>query len=152
MLAVLYLSLLGASACANAPSTFTDADNKAIRAAIEDFTNAVRTGDYARAASWYAEDAVFMPANAPTAEGRPAIQKALEGLGRVDAFSQPVMEVDGVGDLAYARVNYDLAFTPANTTVPMKDNGKVLLVLRKQSDGKWRTSHGMSNSNLPAPK
>ena len=141
----------GLSACANAPPAFTDADRSAISSAIESFTNAIKTGDYATAASWYAVDAVFMPPNAPAVEGRPAIQKALESFGKVSAFSQPVVEIDGVGDLAYARVNFDLTLTPPNTTTPMTDKGKVLIVMRKEADGKWRTARGMFNSDLPVP-
>ena len=142
----------GLSACAKTPAAFTDADRTFIQAAVTDsFTNAVKSGDYAAAASWYTVDAVFMPANAPVVEGRPAIQKHFESFGKVSAFSQSVVEVDGVGDLAYARVNFDLTFTPPNTTTPMSDKGKVLIVMRKEADGKWRTSRGIFNSDLPLP-
>jgi uncharacterized protein (TIGR02246 family) len=141
----------GVSACSSAPAAFTDADRTAIRAAIDSFTSAVKNADYAAAASYYTVDGVIMPPNAPAVEGRAGIQKNLESFGRVSAFSQPVVEVEGVGDLAYARLNFDLTLTPPNTTVPMTDKGKVLIVLRKDADGKWRTSRGMFNSDLPMP-
>lgn len=146
------LSALGLSGCANAPTAFTDAERTAIRSVIEEFTSAVNRSDFATAASLYAEDGVIMPPNAPAVEGRAGIQKVLEGFGRPQAFSQPVVEVEGEGDLAYARVSYDLTFTPPNTTTPVNDKGKVLIVLRKQSDGKWRTIRGMHNSDLPAAR
>jgi uncharacterized protein (TIGR02246 family) len=130
---------------------FTDADRTAIRAVIDSFTTAIKVGDYATAASYYAEDGVFMPQNAPVVEGRAGIQKAFERFGRVSAFSQPVVDVEGVGDLAYARLNVDLTFTPTNTTTAMTDKGQVLIILRKQADGKWRMTRGMVNSNLPLP-
>ena len=141
----------GISACSKTPAAFSDADRTSIQAAVDSFTNAIKSGDYAAAASWYTVDAVFMPPNAPVVEGRAAIQKTLESFGKVSAFSQPVVEVDGVGDLAYARVNFDLTFTPPNTTAPMSDKGKVLIVMRKEADGKWRTSRGIFNSDLPMP-
>ena len=141
----------GLSACSKTPAAFSDADRTSIQTAVDSFTNAIKSGDYAAAASWYTVDAVFMPPNAPVVEGRPAIQKTLESFGKVSAFSQPVVEVDGVGDLAYARVNFDLTFTPPNTTTPMSDKGKVLIVMRKEADGKWRTSRGIFNSDLPLP-
>jgi ketosteroid isomerase-like protein len=31
----------------------------------------------------------------------------------------------------------------------MSDKAKVLIVMRKQADGNWRTTRGMVNSNLP---
>ena len=142
----------GLSACAaKGPPAFTDADGTAIRAVIDSFTSAIKAGDYATAASYYTEDAVFMPQNAPAVEGRAGIQKAFESFGRVSEFSQPVVEVEGVGDLAYARLNADFTFTPPNATTPMSDKDKVLIVMRKQADGKWRTTRGMVNSNLPMP-
>ena len=141
----------GLSACSKAPAAFSDADRTAIRAAVDSFTSAVKAGDYAAAASWYTVDAVFMAPNAPAVEGRPAIQKTLESFGKVSAFSQPVVEVDGEGDLSYARVNFDLTLTPPNATAPMTDKGKVLIVMRKEADGKWRTSRGIFNSDLPMP-
>jgi uncharacterized protein (TIGR02246 family) len=142
----------GLSACAaKGPAAFTDADRTAIRAVIDSFTTAVKASDYATAVSYYTDDAVFMGPNAPAVEGRAGIQKAFDSLGRVSAFSQPVVEIDGVGDLAYARLNADLTFTPPGTTTPMTDKSKVLIVMRKQADGKWRTSRGMVNSDLPMP-
>lgn len=140
-----------AGCAANAPSSFTDADRTAIRATVDSFTNAIKKGDYATAASYYAENAVFMPPNAPAVEGRAGIQKAFETFGRVTAFSQPIVELDGVGDLAYARLNADLTFIPPNATTPMSDKSKVLIVMRKQADGNWRTTAGMVNSDLPMP-
>jgi ketosteroid isomerase-like protein len=113
----------GLSACSKTPAAFSDADRTSIQAAVDSFTNAIKSGDYAAAASWYTVDAVFMPPNAPVVEGRPAIQKTLESFGKVSAFSQPVVEVDGVGDLAYARVNFDLTFTPPSATTPISDKG-----------------------------
>ena len=132
-------------------SAFTDADRTAIRAVIDSFTTAVKNGNFAAAASYYSEDGVIMPPNAPAVEGRAGIQNNFEMLGRVGAFSQPIVEIEGVGDLAYARLNFDLTLTPPNTTAPMNDKGKVLIVMRKQADGKWRTTRGMFNSDLPMP-
>ena len=53
------------SACAKTPAAFNDADRTFIHAAVDSFTNAIKSGDYAAAASWYTVDAVFMPPNAP---------------------------------------------------------------------------------------
>ena len=144
------LPVLILSGCAKAPAAFTDSERTAIRSLVEDFTSAYNKGDFATAAAAYAEDGILMPPNAPAVEGRAGIQKRFEGMGRPLAFSQPVVEVDGEGNLAYARLNYDITVTPANAKTAANDKGKVLLVLRKQSDGKWSTIRGMWNSDLPA--
>jgi uncharacterized protein (TIGR02246 family) len=150
-LAVTFFFASAGSGCTKSPSSFTDADRSAIRATVDSFTNAIKKGDYGAAASYYTEDAVFMPPNAPAVKGRAGIQKAFESFGRVSAFSQPIAELDGVGDLAYARLDADLTFTPPNGTAAMTDKAKVLIVMRKQADGNWRTTTGMVNSNLPMP-
>ena len=146
-----FLASALAGCAANSAATFTDADRAAIRATVDSFTNAVKKGDYAAAASYYTENGVFMPPNSPAVEGHAGIQKAFETFGRVIAFSQPIVELDGVGDLAYARLNADLTFTPPNSNTPMSDKSKVLIVMRKQAEGRWRTAAGMVNSNLPMP-
>lgn len=142
----------GLSACAaKGPALFTDGDRTAIRAVIDSFTTVIKAGDYAAAASYYTEDAAFLPPNAPAVDGRAAIQKQFESFGRVSSFSQSVVEIEGVGDLAYARLNADLTFTPPGATTSMTDKAKGLIVLRKQADGKWRTTRGIVNSDLPMP-
>lgn len=151
-LALAILSALGLWGCAKAPAAFTDAERAAIRAVIEDFTKAVNTGDFAAAASWYAEDGTIMPPNGAAVEGRAGIQKWFESMGRPQAFSQPVVEIDGEGNLAYARLTYDLTLTPTNAKAPVNDKGKILIVMRKESDGKWRTVRGTWNSNLPVAR
>ncbi len=141
----------GLSACAaKGPATFTDADRTAIRSVIDSFTAAVKNNDFAGAVSYYSEDGIIMPPNGPAVTGRAGIQKGFEGFGHIDAFSQPIVEVDGVGDLAFARADYDVTFTPAGVKTPINDKGKVLIVLRKQADGKWRTIRGMHSSDLPS--
>lgn len=150
-LVVVTLFASGLSGCAaKTAAPFTDTERAEIRAVVDSFTTAVKNNDFATAASYYAEDGVIMPPNSPAVTGRAGIQKGFEGFGHINAFSQPVVEVDGVGDLAYARVNYDVTFTPASLKTPITDKGKVLIVLRKQADGKWRTIRGMHSSDLPS--
>ena len=132
------------------PAAFTDGDRTAIRAVIDSFTTAVNNNDFATAASYYSEDGVIMLPNAPAAQGRAEIQKGLSRFGHVNSFSQPIIDVDGVGDLAYVRVSYQANFTPSATTAPLTDKGKALIVLRKQADGHWRTTRGMHSSDLPS--
>jgi uncharacterized protein (TIGR02246 family) len=138
--------------CAAQTAVFSDSDKAAIRTSIEEFTAAMSKGDHAAAAALYAEDGVIMPPNAAAAEGRAEVQKALASMGRPQSFSQPVVDIEGEGTLAYARLDYDVTFTPPNATAPASDKGKVLIVMRKEADGTWRTIQGMFNSNLPAPR
>ena len=62
-------------------------------------------------------------------------------------------EIEGHGDLAYARGRYTLDLTPkAKGAAPVHDEGKFLEILRRQPDGTWRYAVDMYSSDLPVPK
>ncbi len=131
------------------------ADLAAIRATDTAFISAVAAGDAAGVAAIYLPDARVLPQNAPSVQGRDAVQKLWGGL--IDAYRLKLDvasdEIEGRGDLAYARGRYTLDGTPkAKGTSPLHDQGKFLQILRRQPDGTWRFAVDMSSSDLPAPK
>jgi ketosteroid isomerase-like protein len=104
-------------------------------------------------ANFYAEDAQFLPPNLPAFVGRPAIQQALEGLIAA-GLNQLILRTDKIevsGDLTYAIGRYQLTIKPASGA-EIHDEGKYLLVYRRQPDGQWRAVADMFNSDLPAPQ
>jgi len=104
-------------------------------------------------ANFYAEDAQFLPPNLPAFVGRPAIQQALEGLIAA-GLNQLTLRTDKIevsGDLTYAIGKYQLTIKPASGA-EIHDEGKYLLVYRRQPDGQWRAVADMFNSDLPAPQ
>ena len=153
-LVIAILSGLSVSGCqrGSAPAAITDADRTVIRAAVDDFTKAALAGDWATASSHYAEDGIILPPNAPTVEGRAQIQKFFAALPKLTAFAQQVVEIEGNGDLAYARGTGELAMMPPGAKAAVNDTLKLLTVWRKQSDGSWQVTRGLWNSNLPLPK
>jgi ketosteroid isomerase-like protein len=60
-------------------------------------------------------------------------------------------EVDGYGDIAYARGTYDETFTMGGSEEMEADVGKILAILRKQPDGSWLITRWITNSDLPLP-
>jgi uncharacterized protein (TIGR02246 family) len=151
-LTVAVLLVAALPGCATQTAAFSDSDKSGIRTTVEEFMAAINRGDHAAAAALYAENGVIMPPNGPAVEGRAGIQKVLEGLGRPQAFSQSIVEIEGEGNLAYAHLDFDLTMTPPNATAPVNDRGKGLIVMRKEADGRWRTIRGMHNSSLPASR
>jgi len=146
------------SACRPAPgdsgAPLAAADLAAIRATDSAFTTAMGAGDAAGVAALYLPDARLLPPNAPRIEGREAIQRFWGGF--VDAYQLKITvtsdEVEGRGDLAYARGRFTLDATPkAAGAAPLHDEGKFLVVLRRQPDGSWRYVVDMYSSDLPAP-
>jgi uncharacterized protein (TIGR02246 family) len=99
----------------------------------------------------WTEDTLLMNQNAPIVKGREGVAayyKAAESATYTD-HKHELLEVDGYGDIAYARGAYRVAFIAEGATEPTQLEGKTLLILRKQSDGRWRISRFCWNSDLP---
>ena len=137
------------------PAPLSAADLAAIRANDSSFTSAAAAGDAAGLAAMYLPDAHLMPPNAPSIQGRDAVQKFWAGFTdayqlRIDVSAD---EIEGRGDLAYARGRYTLDATPKGKGgAPDRDQGKYLEILRRQPDGTWRYAVDMYSSDLPVPK
>jgi uncharacterized protein (TIGR02246 family) len=155
LLAALALALAG-TACqppAQEAGALSEEDVAAIRAIPQLYAEAVVASDWPAVASYYTEDAVRLPPNAPLIEGRAAIQAAYEGRpGTVTEYSNTPVEIEGRGDLAYARGTYTLTFAVPGMAEPISDSGKYVTIFRKQPDGSWLMSRVCWNSNLPLPE
>ncbi len=147
---------LASTACqapAQEAGPLSDEDVAAIRAAAQSYAEAQLANDYAAVASHYTEDAVFMSPNTPLVEGRAAIQAALEGSrGTVTEYSNTPVEIEGRGDLAYARGIFTMASAIEGMPEPVRDTAKYLVILRKQPDGAWLITLVCWNSDLPLPE
>lgn len=102
--------------------------------------------------SLYAEDAVFMPPNAPKAAGRAALRTQWEEFLKAPnmklTFGADTIEVAQSGDLAYDRGWYE--FSMDSPSGPFQDRGKYVVVWRKVA-GQWRAVIDMFNSDMPMP-
>lgn len=138
--------------CAASSAAISESDRSAIRSSVADFTEAILHGDVAGATARWTEDGTALPPHAPAAHSRPDIQKLFASFGKVTAFRQDVVETDGLGDLAYSHITFDVTFVPPGATAAVTDKGKGLLVWRRQSGGTWLVARGAWNSDLPLPK
>jgi len=127
---------------------------KIIHALDEGFMRNLATGDVKQlAADFYAEDAQFLPANHPAIIGRPAIQQALEALIAA-GLHKLVLRTDKIevaGDFAYGIGKHQMTIKTA-AGAEIHDEGKYLVVYRRQPDGQWRAVADIFNSDLPAPQ
>ncbi|HEX9127565.1 MAG TPA: SgcJ/EcaC family oxidoreductase [Gemmatimonadaceae bacterium] len=146
------LSIAAVTGCAASSGAISESDRTAIQSAVDTWTKAILSGDFAAGASLWSTDATALPPHSPAVHGRPDIQKFFAGFGKTTAFTEKVLETDGRGDLAYSLVTFDATFTPPGATAAITDKGKVLLVWNKQSDGKWLVARGAWNSDLPLPQ
>ena len=134
-----------------APEGISDADTARIRALAAEFARAAVARSDSATAAQYSMNAVFMPPNQPAVEGRVAIQAWFKAFPPLSAFRLTVLEVDGRGDLAYARGRYALTIAAAGKTPAVSDHGKFLEVRRRQADGRWLMTADIFNSDVPLP-
>jgi uncharacterized protein (TIGR02246 family) len=131
-------------------------DIAAIRATDSAFASAMAAGGVAGLGLLYLPDAHLLPPDGPAIEGRDAIQQYFAGL--LGAYQVTIAvnsdEIEGRGDLAYARGHYTLEGSPKAGAPPLREEGKFLEVLRRQPDGSWRLAADMwsPNGRAPAPK
>ena len=134
------------------PRGLSNQDQTALHAIADRDTLLVRARDWASLTAEYAENAVRMPPNGPTVQGRDAIRKFLEQTPPLAAFEFHLVDLDGDGELAFMRSNFSMTFTLPGAAKPISDSGKILVVLRKQSDGSWLRVADAWNSNLSPSK
>jgi uncharacterized protein (TIGR02246 family) len=120
-----------------------------IHAMDEEFMRNLAAGDVKQlAANFYAEDAQFLPANHPAIVGRPAIQQALEALIAA-GLHKLILRTDKIevaGDFAYGIGKHQMTIkTPAGAEI--HDEGKYLVIYRRQQDGQWRAVADIFNSD-----
>ncbi len=133
---------------ADAAAPLSSADEAAIRQSTADFVRAALANDADAIANLYTEDAVLMFPNEPAYVGREAIRNRFAADTHL-ALTLPIDDVDGRGDLAYARGTFTYRFQQGGEGDPMDDAGKWIILLRKQADGSWLTIADMYNSDLP---
>jgi len=137
------------TACQPQPQPLSEEDVTAIRSVVQAFGEAALAGDFSTAVESYAADAVFMPPNEAIYEGRAAELAHLEAAPPVLAYSSVPVEVDGNGDLAYARGTYSISLLVGADTLSIE--GKWVHIFRKQPDGSWSITLDIWNSDNPLP-
>ena len=129
---------------------FQAADRSAIESASDRWVAAAQAGNWDEVASHYSEDAVIMPPNAETGEGRAAVRDLLASFPPLQSIDFDQVHIDGSGDLAYVHGNYTMVFAlPDGQT--MEDRGKYIEIWERQDDGQWRITRDIFNSDMPAP-
>jgi uncharacterized protein (TIGR02246 family) len=134
---------------ANVAREFSAADRAAIESASERWVAAARTGNWDEVASLYSDDAVLMPPNAETQQGRAAVRDNLASFPPLQSINFDRVHIDGSGDLAYVHGRYTMTFTTPDGQT-MEDRGKYIEIWERQQDGQWRITRDIFNSDLPA--
>ncbi len=139
-----------ASSCrSTATDGFSDSDRNAVQALEDSFTRLIMKGDAKGLAEhYYTADAVVMPPNESTVVGRGSIEALFASWPPVNDVVLDIREIDGVGDLAYSTGRYSMTVLVPGAA-PIHDKGKFLDIARRQSDGSWKVTRDIFNSDLP---
>jgi uncharacterized protein (TIGR02246 family) len=127
------------------------ADEAAIRAASQEWSNAASNRDLEKAISFYADDATYNPPGAPLAAGKDAIRKVWTNVMAIPGvnlrWASAKIEVARSGDLAYDTGAYTLTKNDASGK-PVTTKGKYVVIWKKQADGKWKVIEDIDNPDL----
>jgi len=129
------------------------ADEKALRDLDAQWSNAAGAKDVDKTVSYYADDAIVSPPNAPVASTKAAIRAIWNGLLTSPGFSggwkATRVEVARSGDIGYVSGTVEVTVNDAKGK-PVTDRGKFVEVWKKQADGTWKCAVDIWNSDLPA--
>jgi uncharacterized protein (TIGR02246 family) len=130
------------------------ADERAIRAADAATLKAAQGKDVNGAVAAYADDASWLPPNAPIANGKEAIHAGwaafLSSPGLSINWQITKLDISRSGDMAYTVYAYQLTMQGPDGK-PIADHGKDLAVWKKQPDGSWKMVADTFNSDVPPP-
>ena len=148
------LVLLCTTACKQPPPADTPAaDEQTIRDLDAKWEKAAEARDLESTLSYYSDDAVVLPGNAPIVQGQDAIRALWKSLLSPDislSWQATKVDVARSGELAYVIGTYTLTSKDAQGK-PATDHGKLMEIFKKKDDEPWKVAVDMYNSDLPAP-
>jgi ketosteroid isomerase-like protein len=149
---LLLMSVLVLNACSG-PEVSVETEGSASRVELgqmnRDFAAALNAKDAKAAAALYTETAILSPPGEPIVQGRQAIEEywrsAIES-GAIREVSVETMDAHSSGSLGYETGSFVLTVNGPDGK-PMVDRGRYIELLRRESDGAWRSTHGIWNAS-----
>ena len=114
-------------------------DEKAIRAAVDQWHRATAEGDVATVLAKMVEDVIFLVPGKPPMEGRNSFEKGLRKVlesNRIES-SGDIQDIQVAGDLAYAMTFLTVRMIPLSGDHESARSGHTLSIFRKQTNGSW---------------
>jgi uncharacterized protein (TIGR02246 family) len=162
LVVALSLVLLGGCGSAQTPHTHegpimteqsNQADDKAIRALLASYEQALNSSDAAAVLALYTDDGVFMPQHFPSAVGSSAVRTAYDGVFKAIKLNVTfeIVEVRQVSPTwAFARTNSAGTVTVLADGSGGPEANQELFVLEKTNSGDWKIArYCFSTTNPP---
>jgi ketosteroid isomerase-like protein len=100
--------------------------------------------------TFYSEDAVIFPPNAPPVRGQKAITEMLRNYPPMTDYLQKPEEIIVSGNYAYQWDTWSVTL-PLSDKTAFKDKGTIFWIWHKQDDGKWKLLREIWHSDIPVP-
>lgn len=127
-----------------------DATTRLLAKLDAEWSNAATARDADRVTSFYAEDGIAYPPDAPAAVGHAAIKKVWEGY-----FAEKTLRISWKADRVEVAKSGDIGTTGGASVIslvgpdgkPVKLTGKYVVVWKKQKDGSWKAIYDIWNGD-----
>jgi uncharacterized protein (TIGR02246 family) len=156
LLPTTFALVVSATSCASIPrAPLSQTELSAIRRLEEAYVSAWVRNDSAAVMATLSSDAVIMPGRLPPIAGLAAIRAFSFPPGpptTVISYRTEIVELDGVGDLAYVRGHGDLTFAftgPGGVRTERRNRSVFLMIARREPDGTWRIARRMWSDMAP---
>lgn len=145
-LAILCLVLALSCQPQEKPTSLSEAEISAVMEATTQYGAAIVANDLDKMKSLLDEGIIMMPTEATAKNG---IEESMDFFATGPSLEGSITpdQVEGSGNLAYVRGNYNLTFI-VNDTLHIPDNGKYIEVWKKQEDGSWKVVVDIWNSDI----
>ena len=127
-------------------------DRAGINKIRNEYVSAWKSANADEMAKLYTEDALVLYSNQPAIAGRSAILayfKSFFARFRQEVFELTSAEIEVAGPWAFDRGTYRWRGVPRTGGDAIDDNGKYLVILKRQPDGSWKVARDMDNSDRP---
>lgn len=133
------------------PGEPSKGDLDAIGRLRAEFVQATNEGDVDRLTALFTDDAVFVPADDPTCEGKDAIADYFDDLMRdePETLDLDVLETRVEGDWAFERLDATISSTDAESGEETETWARYFWVLKRQPDGAWKIDRAIYNIEEP---
>jgi ketosteroid isomerase-like protein len=151
---LVFLTLVLSSCGPTVPPDTRASDEAAVQLADAQWSIAASRNDLDGVVSFYADDAVLLPPNAPLAADKKSIRESWAPFmlpGTSTTWKATKVEVAKSGELAYVYGTYHMTVKDAKGGPTFEDNGKIVEIWKKQADGKWKCAVDTYNSDTPLP-
>jgi len=129
-----------------------ETDRAGIRKTTAELLAAVNASSVDRCLAVWATDGVLMPPHHPSVQGHEAIGDYFRSVfsRRRFRFTFTSSDIQLAGDTALERVTYTAVMWSESGASPLEDVGKGVHVYRRQSDGTWKLTQDIWNSDQPS--